>query len=326
MRNARNHILEWAESGRLKPDNIDAALVNSRVLPDAAAWRNFIGHLFLWLGATLVAVGIILFLAYNWQELGRFAKFALVEGLIVAAIAISCVYSLERAAGKAALLFAALNVGALMALFGQTYQTGADPWQLFASWALVILPWALVARFAALWLVWLMLVNLAVALYYMVFPGIFGVLFSQLSLLSWSLFALNTIALVIWELLALRREIAWLQQRWAVRVVVTASGVGASILAFLWVFDAREIGHFSLPIYLLWMGAAYWFYRFRVYDLYVLAGGVFSAIVVIAALLGRHLLPHAEAGGFLFIGLLVIGMSAAGARWLKNIATENSDE
>jgi len=326
MRNARNQILEWAEGGRLKPDNVEAALTTSGTLPNATAWRDFIAHLFLWLGTTLVAAGIIFFLAYNWQELGKFAKFVLVEGLIVAAIAATCIYGLDRAAGKAGLLFATLTVGALMALFGQTYQTGADPWQLFASWALIILPWLLVARFAALWLIWLMLVNLAVALYFMVFPGIFGVLFGQVTLLSWSLFALNSIVLVVWEWLASQGGVIWLQRRWAARVVATASGACVSFLAFLWVFDAKEIGPGALLVYLLWMGAAYWFYRFQTRDVYVLAGGVFSAIVVIAALLGRLLLDRTEAGGFLFIGLVVIGLSAVGARWLKDIAAENPDE
>ncbi len=47
----------------------------------------------------------------------------------------------ECTPGKAALLLATLLLGVFLALFGQTYQTGADPWQLFANWALLILPW-----------------------------------------------------------------------------------------------------------------------------------------------------------------------------------------
>ena len=37
-------------------------------------------------------------------------------------------------------LLAMLGMGALFAYFGQTYQTGADPWQLFALWAALSLP------------------------------------------------------------------------------------------------------------------------------------------------------------------------------------------
>ena len=47
---------------------------------------------------------------------------------------------------------AAVAVGALLAVFGQTYQTGADPFELFLTWALLIVPWTLAARFEPLYL------------------------------------------------------------------------------------------------------------------------------------------------------------------------------
>ena len=37
-------------------------------------------------------------------------------------------------------LLALLGIGGLFAYFGQTHQTGADPWQLFALWAALVLP------------------------------------------------------------------------------------------------------------------------------------------------------------------------------------------
>ena len=39
------------------------------------------------------------------------------------------------------------------------------------------------------------------------------------------------------------------------------------------------------------------------------------------AFLGKQMAMR-EAGAFLFLGLLVIGMSAAGGYWLKQVATE----
>jgi uncharacterized membrane protein len=320
MRNTRGDILEWAESGRIKPEKVDSALAVSTALPDARAWRQFIERMLLWIGVTLIAAGVIFFLAYNWRSLDRFVKFALVEGLIIGAVGLSWFYGLERPAGKAALLAASLVSGALMALFGQTYQTGADPWELFANWALLILPWVLVARLPALWMVWLALLNLAIVLYYQAFLGIFGLATSERSLL-WSLFGLNSIALIVWEGCALK-GLRWIRSRWAARLIATASGMAASMIALYSVFDAREMGPAALPAYLLWMGAAFWFYRFRMPDLYVLAAGVLSLIIFIAAFLGRHLLSNGGASAFLFIGLVVIGLSAGGAIWLKKVATE----
>src|SRR5699024_2163378 len=63
------------------------------------------------------------------------------------------------------LLIASIITGSLLALFGQVYQTGADTWQLFFGWALLITPWVLIARFPALWLLWLGLINACLVLY-----------------------------------------------------------------------------------------------------------------------------------------------------------------
>ena len=82
MKGARKQIVDWAEQGRVAPNAIAGALALAGVTPDAARWRRFVDALFLWLGSLLLAAGVIFFFAYNWDALGRFAKFGLVEGLI----------------------------------------------------------------------------------------------------------------------------------------------------------------------------------------------------------------------------------------------------
>ncbi len=39
----------------------------------------------------------------------------------------------------------------LLAVYGQTYQTGADPYELFFGWAILIIGWVAISRFAPLW-------------------------------------------------------------------------------------------------------------------------------------------------------------------------------
>jgi uncharacterized membrane protein len=80
-----------------------------------------------------------------------------------------------------------------------------------------------------------------------------------------------------------------------------------------------------LPQWLAWLGSAYLYYRHSTKDVFVLAGGVLSAIVVITVLLGKQM-RFADAGAFLFLGLAVIGMSAAGGRWLKDVASQTDVE
>jgi len=320
MSTHRQDILDWSEAGRIAPESLRRALEVGGVLPDRDQWRDFLDRLLLWLGAVMVACALVFFLAYNWQDLGRYARFALAEGLLLAALAYLGAKGIEQPAGKAMLLAAAIFTGALLALIGQTYQTGADPYELFAVWALAILPWALLGRLPALWILWLALVNLAVVLYFQAFRGVFGVLFGPERQL-WLLFGLNTLALAAWELLA-RAGLDWLHERWAARVIATAGGACITALAMMAILDTRDAWREGL-VWLAWLGAAYAVYRRRLKDVYVLAGGVLSAIVVVASFLSRHLLDrHFEAGGLLLIGLVVIGMSAGGGYWLKQVAGE----
>ncbi len=321
MAYARDEILDWADHGRIGPEKLRAALEAGGALPSAHDWRGFLERLLLWIGAVLVAAGVIFFIAYNWQSMGRYAKFALAEAAIVVALGFVWWLGLERAAGRAALLAASLLVGALLALIGQIYQTGADTFELFAVWAAAILPWVLIGRFAALWIVWIALVNLAIALYFQAFGGIFGILFGPARQL-WLLFALNTVAAVIWEACA-AAGVQWLRERWAARILLTASGAFATTLALFDIVDWRSAGGFGVPVWLAWLGCAYAVYRHRIRDIFVLAGAVLSVIIVVSTFLGDRLIQRDTTFAFLFIGLIVIGISAAGGWWLRNVAIEN---
>jgi len=79
----------------------------------------------------------------------------------------------------------------------------------------------------------------------------------------------------------------------------------------------------GLAAWAAWMVAAYLLYRHRVKDLFVLAGGVLSVVVVVSTVVIRHFF-RVDAGAFLVVGLLVIGISAAGGWWLKSVAAEEA--
>lgn len=326
MSRHRSDILEWITQGRIPSAALPAALRVAGVTPGREDWRRFFDQLTLWLGAVFCAAAVVFFFAYNWQAMGRFAKFGLIEMLLLAAVAASVRLGLgpDRASGKAALLAAALLVGGLLALVGQTYQTGADPYELFAVWALAILPWVALARFGTFWLFWIGLLNLAVALYYQAFGGLFGFLFGVERLL-WALFALNAAALALWEWAA-QRGIAWLGERWPLRILAAAAGALVTILAVWATFDKPGDKPASFALYLLWMAALYAVYRRRLPDLFTLAGMVLSGVVFGAALLSKLLFGNGglgnDSGAFLMVGLAVIGMSAAGGLWLKSVARE----
>ena len=114
------------------------------------------------LAAALFGFGVILWLAANWDDMGRMGRFALLQ----AAIVVMCIGAAWSARVRTPLaLVALLCIGGLFAYFGQTYQTGADPWQLFAVWAVLALPLCIGARSDALWAPWALVVAVAISLW-----------------------------------------------------------------------------------------------------------------------------------------------------------------
>jgi uncharacterized membrane protein len=292
-------------------------------VPGAREWRAFLDRLLLWAGATALAVAVVFFIAYNWQYFGRLSRFGAAELLVLGAVLAYWRLGEDRAAGKAALLAAAILVGALLALFGQTYQTGADTWELFAYWAALIVPWALVGRFAALWILCIGLVNVAIALYLDAFPrGTLGIFQTQEEQF-WSALLFNAAALALLE--AAARRWSWLDERWAPRLVAVAAGLAATFLALRAIVDwrAADGGGAAALAYLAWSAALFGAYRWLQRDVFMLAGMCLSLIVVVAVFLGRVLLDSAggaEGFAFLFIAVAVVAMAGASGWWLRQVA------
>ena len=92
-------------------------------------------------GILSLAAGLVFFVAANWSEFAVFGRFALLELVLVG---LRRRRLREAAAG---IRWAAPRCSSLSSprahcwrLFGQTYQTGADVYELFLTWALLGLP------------------------------------------------------------------------------------------------------------------------------------------------------------------------------------------
>ena len=114
------------------------------------------------IAAALIAFGMILAIAANWDTIGRPGQFALVGTTLLAGCAASIASTTLRTPG---LIVAFASTGGLFALVGQTFQTGADPWQLFAAWAIATLPFAIASRSDAHWMPWSLVAMTAVQLW-----------------------------------------------------------------------------------------------------------------------------------------------------------------
>ncbi|WP_027329009.1 DUF2157 domain-containing protein [Marinimicrobium agarilyticum] len=322
MDTTRQQLERLIDREEIAPADYQRAATSLGLYPSMPRWRRFLDQLFLWLSALALGFALLFFIAYNWTAMGRLGRFVLVELALMIALGVylwrggrdgqeGC-----SPVAQAALFAAALSVGGLLALFGQTYQTGADPWQLFFTWSLMILPWALIARLPALWLLVIGLWNLAALLYHQTFGGVW--LLTGEEGLARVLFLTNGLALLVWEFASHTRP--WLGTLWPQRLLGTGMGIAVTWLALLDITlsDGVSIGG-NLLEYCVVLGLVYWVYRYLKPDLFMLAGGCLSTILVIDAIVLYHTLGSAYAEGFLLVGILTIGLTTAAVRWLLKL-------
>ncbi|MBE9562527.1 MAG: DUF2157 domain-containing protein [Proteobacteria bacterium] len=313
------HLYILARNDKLDSQALEYALRRIGVVPDDKAWRHFLDSMFLLLGITLLSVGIIFFFAYNWNDMGRFAKFGLLEAGILAMALFAAIRGLEYLSAKAAILAASILFGALLAVYGQTYQTGADAFQLFLFWAMLILPWVLVTRFAPLWLLWLILLNLSLILFWMqVVDSPQHEIPIELFLL---LFLLNGTGLITWEL---TRNVEWLQNKWFGIILYIATMIVLTIPTLITIVDFDIIWQenmlFGLAtgLYIFVTIFGLWYYRYQRHDLLLLATCLLGVLITFTTLIGVSL-PMDEMLLFLVLAILVIGQATLATKWLLHI-------
>lgn len=255
------------------------------------------------LAAALLGLGLIFWIAAQWDTLGRFGRFAVLQAAVLAL----GLGALWRPAWRAPLaLVVLLATGALFAFFGQTYQTGADPWQLFALWAVLTLPLALGTRSDLLWAPWALVVFVGIALWIQAHTGHrWRVEPDDLAvhLVGWAASLAVVIALGpighrftgagVWSL----RTAATLAV-----IVVTSTALGGLF--------SRSVGtHYVFGLIVLAALAAA-FVPARSFDVFALSAAALGLNTLIVAGLGRLLLENA--GGDPIGRLFLLGIAAAG--------------
>ncbi len=250
----------------------DAATIPS----DATQWRIMLGHGALLLAATLGITALIFWLAANWPNLTPPQRLALGQAvLILLSIAAAGAYTLGWRSSKLLASLAAIAVGAVLALVGQIYQTGADPWALYALWALLVLPWLILQRSLFLWLLWISLLNLALWRWLDQSPVSGLGIFAAHDLRHLYLVVLNFVLLAATEL-AYRHSL--LVDRYRIARHLIAAG----ILAWLWLINTMLFfwqsyagldasASFLILVALLAIGLLYVFYTRIKPDLVVIA-------------------------------------------------------
>lgn len=317
---AMNRLLDWTGRGLLPAARLEELGHATGLLPDRMAWRAFLDRLLLVAGALALGSALVFFVAANWSLLGAYARFALAQVAVLLGVGAYWRWG-DGGAGRAGLGFAVLAFGALLALYGQTYQTGADPWQLFATWALLALPWTWLANSAGLWLFWLLLVNLALLRWLSLRIGFWSGL-SEFEWFAWTIVLLQAGALLLAEWLALRGFQPG-RARWALQLLLLAALAALTSLTVLALFeDVLKQGALALLAWLGALAAGWWAYRRRTVDVLALAFLALSAVVVLGALSIRVVGPRNLDNPFawLLVAGVLIGLTTTAGRWLVGVA------
>jgi uncharacterized membrane protein len=308
-----DQLLQWTEQQQLNNDQLQQAAGRYALQPATDLWLILANRVLLFAAVVLLSSALIFFIAHNWPLMHYFAKFALAGAALLTAGTVAFFSNVQSLLQRAALLAAALMSGALLALIGQTYQTGADIWQLFATWALLITPLVLLSGSRACYLLWFMLLELALGRYLHTQSDFFWLPASPVMILN---LALANLLLLVFAEFALPRlrvkanqTLVWL----AALLLIAPLTYGAAI--GVWDSDYRP----NLLAYLLIAAMATLWYLRRRRDVLVLALLTFSAISVATSMLAQLLEYTDEFFAMNLLALFVIGSSAGAVIWLKKL-------
>ena len=161
----RSELDGLAEFYSLDTPRTEAMLELAGARPSRAEGLSFLARCLRIAGVLSVAAGVVFFVAANWSKLALFGRFALIQLVLAACVMLAVSRPPPEFIGRAATFLAFISAGALFALFGQTYQTGADVYELFLTWALLGLPLVVAAQWSVASAAWVLVFNTALLLF-----------------------------------------------------------------------------------------------------------------------------------------------------------------
>lgn len=300
------------------------------ILYPADKWGIWVSRVLLMLGTVLILSGVVYFFAFNWAKLTTTIKFGLIEGAFVLSLAIAYWQSLERVYGQIAVLSAAVLVGVFMAVFGQIYQTGADAYELFVNWSVMIFLWAVLARFLGLWVLWWLVTNTAIWFWW-----------TQDMSWTWDVRIYRDTLLALFNggcLFAIdyfnRRGHHWLHEKWSSLIVGVLLLYCLNVPALFLILDRISAAH---EIYagicgIIGHGVYFYNYRYRTQNIWHMALWCVSILVLAVAFGGQLFLDwigdESNSINILLTGLYTIAVFALAGNYLRKLTLKfkQSDE
>ena len=289
------------------------------------SWQRYLNLLFLLLTVGFLTSGVVTLIAANLDYFSDLAKIYGLQTLLVVTVVLG-IYcfiresrrqATEKLKWKTYSLFFVVSVliGGLFALVGQTYQTGADVWQLFAVWTLCQLPFLLLFP------------NVASALLFAATANLAFYLFNEQNSHNSMCYAvlINAGLLVISELFSKTFH----DQHWRILPKVFLVLTFASLFGLIVIYDVYfyayawgELGRSSLSSLLIAIPAlialyVYHKYRFDFINLIISVIALLGAYCFLASLLirGASLLIRGVEEGVV-LGLIGFIFTVMAIKWL----------
>ena len=277
------------------------------------------------LAAVLTGLGIIFWVAANWSELPRAIRFMLLEAIVLATLLGA--WRLPAARIPLSLL-GFIACGGLFAYVGQTYQTGADPWQLFALWAVLTLPLCLSVRHDVLWVAWTIVALTATQLFSAVQTNGWWwdqEITLQNSLGSW-------VPALVLAFLFRFAPCAWIgvgagAGSWPMRLSMIFAVIGLSTMSVRSLFATANTGFY--PISLLMVAIlAVAFSRRGLFDIFVLSVlGLALNVLLVCGMTQLLINVRAfEIGALLLVGVSAAALLAGTVKLLVHLARVQNGE
>ena len=291
------------------------------------SWQRYLNLLFLLLTVGFLTSGVVTLIAANLDYFSDLAKIYGLQTLLVVTVVLGiyCFIRESRRQAKEKLkwktysLFFVVSVliGGLFALVGQTYQTGADVWQLFAVWTLCQLPFLLLFP------------NVASALLFAATANVAFYLFNEQNAYNSMCYAvlINAGLLVISELFSK----AFHDQHWRILPKVFLVLTFASLFGLIVIYDVYfyayawgELGRSPLSSLLIAIPAlialyVYHKYRFDFINLIISVIALLGAYCFLASLLIRDVLASLLIRGVeegVVLGLIGFIFTVMAIKWL----------
>ena len=327
-------LWRFFKEGVLPPDAWERSQDIAGYVPTTSEWAKFVERLLLASGTIFLVAGIFFFFAFNWEDLPRLGRFAIIQSAVVIATVLAFFLKIETWSGRVALAAAAMLIGATFAVVGQAYQTGADSYRLFMMWAILITGWVLISRWNIMYFIWLILINLALSLYWQ------QVISNNFDVLNLILIGLNFGFVISWDIIAKVRQIDFMQKgRWFLYLLMIPALMHATSMTldgiFGWAYRYVTLGRGVFIIYgalMIVLGIIYIFFR---RDLLMLTMASVSVLVVATAGIGRILWVTMYENNysttdpftyFFFMGIITIGLTTGLVFGLRQLQARWGDE